>query len=76
MEMVINLAAEDVYEIMSKLIKYYKGNVSGVSYDALSVLNLALLKEHEAEIQSLKQEIIKLGGSPKKSQAQINLINI
>ena len=49
MEMAINLT-------MPEIVQYFGGEINGVNYDALSVLNIVLLKEHEERLNALEDK--------------------
>lgn len=53
----LGLVAEEVAEVEPLLVSYKDGQVEGVKYNRLGVVLLNAMKEQQAEIESLKQQI-------------------
>ncbi|HEX8248870.1 MAG TPA: tail fiber domain-containing protein [Pyrinomonadaceae bacterium] len=53
----LGLVAEEVAEVEPLLVTYKNGQVEGVKYDRIGVVLLNAVKEQQAQIESLKQQI-------------------
>lgn len=53
----VGLIAEDVNEIFPEFVAKENGEITGINYSKLSILFINMLKQHQQQIDELKQEI-------------------
>lgn len=56
----VGLVAEDVNEVMKELVTYQDGEPRSVKYDKVAIYLLGVVKDQQAELDSLKKELAEL----------------